>query len=124
MIARAALLAVALAVVAWLATAYPGARAEQRAAALPPAEAQQAARLYTDALARRPDTVAGPRLAALELGQGRADAAAARLRRVLHGEPGNVTAWAVLALALAESDPAGAARALDRRDALAPAPGR
>jgi predicted Zn-dependent protease len=124
MAARAALLIAALAVAGWLAAAYPGARAEQRAAALPPAKAQEAARLYTDALARRPDTVAGPRLAALELGEGREDEAAARLRRVLHGEPDNVTAWAVLALALAKSDPAGAARALARRDALAPAPGR
>ena len=124
MAARAALLVAALAIAGWLASAYPGARAEQRAQALPPEQAARAVALYEDALRRRPDTVAGPRLAAIEVVQGRADRAAARLRRILDGEPENVTAWTVLALALADSDRRGAERAVERRDALAPPPGR
>src|SRR5215213_5448952 len=102
MAARAALLVVALAVAAWLASAYPGARAEQRAATLAPEDSARAAELYTDALRRRPDTVAGPRLAGVEVVEGEEARAAARLRRILAGEPDNVTAWTVLALALAE----------------------
>jgi predicted Zn-dependent protease len=124
MAARAALLIAALAVAGWLASAYPGARAEQRAQALPPEQAARAAALYEDALRRRPDTVAGPRLAGVEVVQGQADQAAARLRRILDGEPENVTAWTVLALALADADPEGAQEAVARRDALAPPPGR
>jgi Flp pilus assembly protein TadD len=127
-VARAALLLLSLAVVVWLASAYPGARDESRAAAiepapggrLAPADAARARALYTGALRRRPDTVAGPRLAALELAAGEPADAVARLRRIVAGEPDNVTAWTVLALALADRDPAGARAAEARRAALAP----
>jgi predicted Zn-dependent protease len=126
--ARVGLLLLSLVAIAWLASAYPGARDEARAAALPtaadgrlaPADARRAQALYASAMRRRPDTTAVPRLAALELVAGESDWAIHRLRRLLAGEPENVSAWTVLALALAESDPEAARLAGERRTELAP----
>ena len=54
-------------------------------------------------------TAAGPRLAGSSSRRA-TTRAAARLRPLVRGEPENVTAWTVLALALAAADPAAAAR--------------
>ena len=118
---------VALAVGGWLASAWPGARAEEEARdAVPaagrpsPAEIDRAIGLLEDARRARPDGDVLPRLAGLELTAGRPERAVALLRPLVRHEPENVAAWTVLALALAETDPAAAEAANERRRALAP----
>lgn len=116
---------VALAVAGWLASAWPGARAEQEArdagAGRPsPAQVERAIGLLEDARRARPDGDVLPRLAAFELTAGRPERAVALLRSLVRHEPENVAAWTVLALALAETDPAAAQAANTRRRALAP----
>ena len=61
-----------------------------------------------------------PQLAAHHLARGDAERAVALLRPLVRAEPENVTAWTLLALALAENDPAGARAAEARRRELAP----
>ena len=125
---RAALVLAALAAAVWLASAWPGTRAELRARDLQPApgreltaaQVQEAIRLLQDARRARPDGEVVPRLAGLELTAGRPEQAVALLRPLVRHEPENVTAWAALELALAESDPRAAADARARRLALAP----
>jgi predicted Zn-dependent protease len=118
---------VALAVAGWLASAWPGARAEQEARdAVPaagrpsPAQVERAIGLLEDARRARPDGDVLPRLAGLEVTAGRPERAVALLRPLVRYEPENVTAWTALALALAETDPEAAAEATARRRALAP----
>jgi hypothetical protein len=127
-LARAALLIVALAAVAWLGSAYAGARDEARAGALSRTDGGHldAARraeliaLLDGARRRRPDSLVVPREAGQLVLAGRAAAAAALLRPLLRAEPENATGWAVLAIALARTDPAGARAADARRRALVP----
>jgi predicted Zn-dependent protease len=116
---------VALAVAGWLASAWPAARAEEEArdaggGRLSPAQAERAIGLLEDARRARPDGDVLPRLAGLELTAGRPERAVALLRPLVRHEPENVAAWTVLALALAETDPAAAEAANERRRALAP----
>lgn|SRR5215203_2400465 len=121
MAARAALLLAALALGGWLLLAYGGARDERRAVAA--TDARRAAALYDAARRRRPDGTVVPRRAGLLLQLGRAEEAARLARSTVRDEPENITAWTVLALALARSDPAAARAADARRRALAPRPG-
>ena len=119
---------VSLAAAAWLASAYPGTRAEERARAIRPAPGQpltpaQVARsieLLEDARRARPDGDILPRLAGLELTAGRPERAAALVRPLVRREPENLPAWTILAFALEDSDPAGAREAQARRRELAP----
>ena len=127
-LARVALLVVALAVAAWLAYAFTGARDEARARDLPtrpdgslaPRDREQAIELLEGARRGRPDGTVVPQLAAHYLTRGDAERAVALLRPLVRAEPENVTAWTVLALALSGSDPAGARAAEARRRELAP----
>jgi hypothetical protein len=127
-VTRIALLLVALAAAGWLASAYPGTHDEARARAirpgpsgkLTPAQVQRSIDLLQDARKARPDGEIVPRLAGLELTAGRPDRAVALLEPLLRSEPDNVTAWTVLAFALADSDPGAAAQARARRQELAP----
>jgi hypothetical protein len=127
-VTRIALLLVALAAAGWLASAYPGTRDEARArairpglsGALTPQQVQRSIDLLESAREARPDGEIVPRLAGLELTAGHPDRAVALLKPLLRSEPDNVTAWTVLAFALADSDPAAAAQARARRRELAP----
>jgi predicted Zn-dependent protease len=126
--ARVALFVVAVAAATWLASAYPGARDEARARDLPtrpdgtlaPRERERAIELLEAARRRRPDGAVVPQLAGHYLAGGDSQRAVVLLRGLVRDEPENVTAWTVLAFALAESDPAGARAAEARRRALAP----
>jgi predicted Zn-dependent protease len=123
-LARVALLVVALAAAGWLASAYPGARDEARAKALmadagpqpTAAERERALALLRAARRARPDGAVILREAALLITGGRREEAARELRRLLGREPESVSAWALLVLA----DPAAVAEATARRRALAP----
>jgi predicted Zn-dependent protease len=125
---RGALLVVAVAAAVWLASAYPGARDEARARELPtradgtlgPRERERTIRLLEAARRRRPDGAVVPQLAGNYLARGDSARAVALLRPLVRDEPENVTAWTVLAFALADSDPAGARAAGARRLELAP----
>jgi predicted Zn-dependent protease len=125
---RAALLVVAIAAATWLVSAYPGARDEERARDLPtrsdgtlgPRERERAIQLLEAARRRRPDGAVVPQLAANYVAHGDSERAVALLRPLVRDEPTNVTAWTVLAFALAEGDPAGARAAEARRRELAP----
>jgi cytochrome c-type biogenesis protein CcmH/NrfG len=127
-LARVALLIVAVATAAWLASAYPGARDEARARDLPtrpdgslaPRERDRAIDLLEAARRRRPDSIVVPQLAAHYLARGDRGRAIALLRQRVRTEPKNVTGWPVLALALAGNDPAGARAANVHRRNLAP----
>ena len=81
---------------------------------------QRAIDLLEGARRARPDGEIVPRLAGLELTAGRPERAVALVRPLVRHEPDNVTAWTVLAFALADSDPAAAREADARRRALAP----
>jgi hypothetical protein len=125
-LARAALLVVAVVVAVWLASAFPGARDEARARDLPtrpdgslaPRERARAIELLEAARRQRPDGAVVPQLAGHLLARGDRDRAVALLRPLVRDEPENVTAWTLLALA--ERDPAGARAADARRRELAP----
>ena len=125
---RVALLLVSLAAAAWLASAYPGTRAEEQARDIRPApgerrtdaEVARSIELLEDARRARPDGDILPRLAGLELTAGRPDRAVALVRPLVRREPENLPAWTILAFALADSDPAGAREAQRRRRELAP----
>jgi predicted Zn-dependent protease len=127
-LARAGLLVVSVVAAAWLASAYPGARDETRARDLPtrpdgslaPPERERAIELLEAARRRRPDGAVVPQLAGHHLARGDAERAIALLRPLVRDEPENVTAWTLLALALADGDPAGARAAEARRSELAP----
>jgi predicted Zn-dependent protease len=126
--ARAVLLIVAIAAVAWLGSAYAGVRDEGRAAALSRAHGGRLDRAERDRLIalldaarrRRPDSLVVPREAGQLVLAGRPQAAAALLRPLLRAEPENATGWAVLAIALARSDPPAARAAAARRRSLVP----
>jgi predicted Zn-dependent protease len=125
---RIALLLISIAAVAWLASAYPGTRAEQQARGIQPAAGgrltqAQVARsidLLEKARRARPDGEVVPKLAGLELTAGRPERAVALLRPLVRSEPENLPAWTALAFALQRSDPAAARAAQARRRALAP----
>ena len=122
---RIALLVVSLAAVAWLASAYPGTRAEEQAKAirgdrLTQSQIDRSIALLRDAREARPDSEVVPKLAGLEITAGHPDRAAALLRPLVKTEPENLAAWTALAFALQESDPTGAQEAQARRRALAP----
>jgi predicted Zn-dependent protease len=125
---RIALLLVSLTAVAWLASAYPGTRAEEQARAIQPAagdrlSAAQVSRsidLLEKARRARPDGEVVPKLAGLELTARRPERAIALLRPLVRSEPENLPAWTALAFALEARDPAGARAAQARRRALAP----
>jgi predicted Zn-dependent protease len=126
---RVAVLLVSLAAAAWLASAYPGTRAEEQARAIrPPAGGEltpqlvaRSIELLEDARRARPDGDILPRLAGLELTAGRARQAADLVRPLVRREPENLPAWTILAFALERSgDPAGARQAQARRRELAP----
>jgi predicted Zn-dependent protease len=127
-LARAALLLVALAAAGWLGSALGPARDEARALAqgrqaggnLDAAQRREAIALLERARRRRPDSVVAPREAGLLLTDGRPAEAVALLRPLLRAEPENALGWTVLALALGSSDPAGARAAIARQRALAP----
>jgi predicted Zn-dependent protease len=121
-LARVALLVIALAAAGWLASAYPGARDEARARALlasagprpTAAERERALALLRGARRARPDGAVVLREATLLITAGRRPEAARELRRQLATEPESVTAWALLALA----DPTAVAEAAAHRRAL------
>lgn len=125
---RVALLLVSLAAAAWLASAYPGTRAEEQARDIRPApgerltdaEVARSIELLEDARRARPDGDILPRLAGLELTAGRPERAVALVRPLVRREPENLPAWTILAFALEDSDPAGAREAQRRRRELAP----
>ena len=124
MLARAALLLVALAAAGWLASGYPGARDEARAGELlarparqlTPAERARALALLEGARRARPDGGVLVSEAGLLLATGDRRAAAARMLGLVRAEPENVTAWTLLGLA----DPGRSAEVAARRRALAP----
>jgi predicted Zn-dependent protease len=125
---RIAVLLVSLAAAAWLASAYPGTRAEEQAreirppvgGSLTPQQVARSIELLQDARRARPDGDILPRLAGLELTAGRPDEAAALVRPLVRREPENLPAWTILAFALEDSDPEGAREAQARRRELAP----
>jgi predicted Zn-dependent protease len=125
---RIALLLVSLAAVVWLASAYPGTRAEEQAKAIQPAAGQQLTQaqiarsinLLEKARKARPDGEVVPKLAGLELTAGHPERAAVLLRPLVRSEPDNLPAWTALAFALQRTDPVAAKAALARRRALAP----
>jgi predicted Zn-dependent protease len=118
---RALLLVLALATAGWLASGYAGARDEARAVyGSARTDRPEAIRLLDAARSRRPDSTVVPRLAGLLVLEGRPQRAVALLRPLVRAEPENVTAWAVLAIALSRSDPVAARAAQRRRLALAP----
>jgi predicted Zn-dependent protease len=125
---RIALLLVSLAAVVWLASAYPGTRAEEQAKAIQPATGKQLSQaqiarsidLLEKARRRRPDGEVDPKLAGLELTAGHPERAVALLRPLVRSEPDNLPAWTALAFALQRTDPKAAEAALARRRALAP----
>jgi hypothetical protein len=125
---RIAVVVLSLAAAAWLASAYPGTRAEEQAreiraapgGELTPAQLARSLELLQDARRARPDGEILPRLAGLELTAGRPDGAAALVRPLVRREPENLPAWTILAFALERSDPAGAREAQARRRELAP----
>jgi predicted Zn-dependent protease len=125
---RVAVLLVSLAAAAWLASAYPGTRAEEQAREiraapgrpLTPGQVARSIELLEDARRARPDGEVVVKLAGLELTAGRPDRAAELLRPLVREEPENVPAWAALALALGRSDPAAAREARARQRELAP----
>jgi predicted Zn-dependent protease len=127
-VTRLALVIVSLAAVAWLGSAWPGTRDDERARdirpaagrPLSPAQVERSIALLEGARRARPDGDVVPRLAGLELTAGHPDRAVALLRPLLRHEPDNVAAWTVLAFALADSDPRAAREAQERRRALAP----
>jgi hypothetical protein len=127
-VARAALLILAVAAAGWLASAYPGARDEARAGDLPtrpdgtlaPRDRDRAIELLEAARRRRPDSLVVPKLAGNYLARGERDRAVALLRSIVRAEPENVTAWTTLSIALADTEPAAARAADARRRELAP----
>jgi len=125
MLVRALLLVAALAAGGWLAVQQRAAHAESRLTHLAfetkgPIDAAEARSLLaTDRRLNpdhRPDLFEGVLLAR----EGRPRAAVDALRRAVAAEPENVEAWALLASAAAQLDPALAARSRARVRALAP----
>jgi hypothetical protein len=125
MLARAAVAAVALLAIAYLAIGIRNvdlAERGERLAALPdptPAQVDEAADLLESARLLDPDTrpllVEGRMLAAQGDAEGRA-----LLDRAVEREPDNVLAWSVLALATQEADPARSREAQARMRELSP----
>lgn len=129
MIARAVVLVAALATAGWLAATIPSVRAKARGEAvvdrpereqLSAADVDRALDDFASARRRQPDGGVARLEASLLIRAGRRDEATTVLRPLVREEPRNVTAWALLSLALVRSDPAGAERARDRARELAP----
>lgn len=129
MIVRAAVLVAALATAGWLAATIPSVRAKARGEAvvdrperqrLSSSDVDRALDDFASARRRQPDGGVARLEASLLIRAGRRDQAAAVLRPLVRDEPRNVTAWALLSIALARSDPAGAGRARAQARELAP----
>jgi predicted Zn-dependent protease len=110
-IARLALLAVAVVAVALLAGRLSIARDVARAEAIGPAGADRAQRLLQDAAGRTSDTTPLLREAQLMLFADRPAEAVAAARRATEAEPENAQAWLLLSQAAAARDRALAAEA-------------
>jgi hypothetical protein len=125
MAARAAVAAVALLVIGWLAVMERDARRQERGVRAAgrlsvPGNAGRAEVAFRDARLLNPDTTPDVGRAVLYLALERRPRAAALLRDVLRREPDNLTAWAVLYSVTREWDPATARRALAARRRLDP----
>jgi predicted Zn-dependent protease len=122
-IARLAMLLAAAAAIAvsvvWLHDAHSQAAATD---ALNASRFDQAARLFQRGRALAPDSAAKGSEAFALLKAGHADQAAALLEEVVRREPRNARAWAALAFADRDRDPARAAYAVARARTLAPPP--
>jgi predicted Zn-dependent protease len=128
-IARAVVLLAALATAAWLALTLPGVRARDEGEAivdrparerLTAADVDRGLDAFERARRRQPDGGILPLEAELLIRAGQRDRAADLLEPLVREEPRNVTAWAVLAVALSSRDPARANRARARVRELAP----
>jgi predicted Zn-dependent protease len=125
---RAALLIAAAAAVAWLANGLHHARLQERAQAiaardpakLNPADVRRAVGLFERARRGNPDRTPALQEAGLLARVGRQPEAIALLRELVRAEPENVSAWALLAVAAKQHDPALAAQARARARELAP----
>jgi predicted Zn-dependent protease len=104
MIARLALIAVAVVAVVLLAGRLSIARDVARAEAIGPADADRAQRLLQDAAERTSDTTPLLREAQLMLFAKRPDDAIAAARRATEAEPENAQAWLLLSQAAAGRD--------------------
>lgn len=128
-VARAVVLLAAIATAIWLVAALPGVRDRDRAEAIadrpageriPAADVERAVDLFGRARDRLPDGAVVPAEAGLLIRAGRHGDAERLLVPLVRDEPRNVTAWALLSLALVRSDPRGADRARARVRELAP----
>jgi predicted Zn-dependent protease len=129
-IARVALVALALVVIAWLAvglrSAVPETRAKDALAHTPVSNADRAdaLRLLHDARTLNPDTRPRVTEGALLVASKRPHAAAAVLRGVVAEEPQNAQAWALLTAAYRRDGDPRARAAFARFQALKPPVGR
>jgi predicted Zn-dependent protease len=121
-VARIALVVVAVAAVVLLADRLSVARDVARAEAIGPADAPRAQRLLQDAAARTSDTTPLLREAQLMLFADRPRDAIAAARRATQEEPENAQAWLLLSQAAADGDPRLAAEAQRRLRALVRSP--
>jgi cytochrome c-type biogenesis protein CcmH/NrfG len=125
---RAALVAVAVAAIAWLALGYADAlriRSVQKIVANPHATPEQLESALADARGTRaldPGTGAEALsyVASLELRLGHSDAAVAALNDIVRREPDTAEAWFLLAKLTRTSDPARSAEARARLERLDP----
>jgi hypothetical protein len=125
MLARAALIAVAVVVIAWLAVMERDLRLQARATGdsrpgATPAALSKAAADLRRARFLNPDTEPQIALAVVESSLGRRAQAIARIEDVVHAEPDNLLAWELLAVYARGSDPAAVRRALEARRRLDP----
>jgi predicted Zn-dependent protease len=127
MIARVAIVVVAVAAIAWLGVSYRNAANQEDARALvsqqapPPADVARALRELDAADSLNPDRAEGQALRfGLHVRGGRLDLARADLERLLRREPANAEAWLLLASLTRQSDPARSAQARARLKALNP----
>jgi predicted Zn-dependent protease len=119
-IARAAIVAAALLVAAWLALGLRPVRDEAAGLAAVRTDTDRAYELLGRAAERTRSTGPELRLAQLDAFTERPDRAVRRLRSILRREPENHEAWVLLAQNARTVDPALAARAVARARALSP----
>jgi predicted Zn-dependent protease len=119
-VARVALVVLAVVAVIVLAGRLSIARDVARAEAIGPADADRAQALLDDAAGRTSDTTPLLREAQLMLFAKRPADAIAAARRATREEPDNAQAWLLLAQAAAQDDPALAAAARRRLGELVP----
>jgi tetratricopeptide repeat protein len=122
-VARVAMVVVAVAAVVLLADRLSVARDVARAEAIGPADAPRAQRLLEHAAARTSDTTPLLREAQLMLFAGRPRDAIDAAQRATRAEPDNAQAWLLLSQAAAGSDRRVAAEAQRRLRALVRSPG-